>query len=82
MIWTRVGRRATCIERESIATAEHAKVVVERMIFHHDNNNVFDLRQEIGAFRFRTIPPLAGSPQPVRFRGSGRGRLRSRHGTW
>ena len=65
-----VDRLAVAAECEPVATPEGAEVVVERVVLHHEDDDVLDLRQGVGASREmgigarsgceqRTIPPKA-----------------------
>ena len=46
----RVRRAAVTVKRESVASAEHAEVVVEGMVLLHHDHDVVDLGQRVGAF--------------------------------
>src|SRR5580704_6945519 len=45
----RVPRPAATVKRESVASAEHPEVVVEGVVLLHDDHDVIDLRQRVGA---------------------------------
>jgi hypothetical protein len=45
---------------EPLAPAEHAEVVIEGVVLHHQHDDVLDLRQHVGAGRAGGIGPLAG----------------------
>ena len=57
--------RAVVTERESLAPAEGAEVVVERVVLHHQHDDVLDLRQQVGADPAGGIGPVA-RPVPAR----------------
>ena len=46
--WRRVGRPVG-VEREAVAAAEHAEVVVVGVVLHHQHDDVLDLRERVGA---------------------------------
>src|ERR1700721_2792700 len=50
---------------EPLAPAEGAEVVVERVVLHHEHDDVLDLRQQVGADPTGGIGPFA-RPGPVR----------------
>jgi hypothetical protein len=52
-------RCAVVTERESLPPAERAEVVVEGMVLHHQDDDVLDLRQHVGAGRAGRIGPVA-----------------------
>ena len=47
----RVRRAAVAVEGEPVASAKHAEVVVEGMVLLHDDHDVVDQRQRVGALR-------------------------------
>jgi len=59
------------LERQPVdaRAAERAEMVVERVVLHHQHDDVLDLRQRVGAFGLRRIGPLARAPYAA-----GRGR--------
>ena len=44
-----VDRPAAAVEREAVAAPEHPEVVVEGVVLHHEDDDVLDLRQRVGA---------------------------------
>ena len=52
-------RRAIVTERESLPPAEGAEVVVEGVVLHHQDDDVLDLRQHVGASRTGGIGSVA-----------------------
>src|SRR5690242_17862699 len=62
-------RGAVVTDREPLAPAERAEVVVEGVILHHQHDDVLDLRQHVGTGRTGGIGPLlppvmTGPPLP------------------
>src|ERR1700728_3775139 len=53
-------RRAVVTAREPLAPAEGAEVVVERVVLHHQDDDVLDLRQQVGAGWTGGVRPVAG----------------------
>ena len=63
--------------RQPVAAAQRAEVVVERVILHHDHNDVLNLRQGVGARGKVRVRKRSGLPQcTVRAEPSGPGRRR------
>src|SRR5215472_16698641 len=52
-------RRAIVTERETLPPAEGAEMVIEGVVFHHQDDDVLDLRQHVGADRAGGIGPVA-----------------------
>ena len=52
-------RRAVVTEREPLPPAEGAEVVVEGVVLHHQDDDVLDLRQHVGAGRAGGVGPVA-----------------------
>src|SRR5215470_1756402 len=52
-------RRAIVTERETLPPAEGAEIVIEGVVFHHQDDDVLDLRQHVGADLAGGIGPVA-----------------------
>ena len=52
-------RSAVVAERQALPPAEGAEVIVERMVLHHQDKDVLDLRQHVGAGWAGGIGPVA-----------------------
>ena len=52
-----VDRLTAAVERVSVAAPEHAEVIVEGVVLHHEDHDVLDLRDRVdalGKIRVRT----------------------------
>lgn len=66
----RIARRgsAVLVERETVASAEHAEITVVGVVLLHDHDDVLDLRNQVAALSFGEVGPL-GRQATSRVRG-------------